>query len=275
MTDLTASIVTYKNPANILAQTIHSFLQSADNSRLYIIDNSPTDELKYLAYDPRITYIFNRRNIGFGAAHNQVLRNILTKSKYHLILNPDVYFEKDVIPGLYDFMNAHPEAGQLMPKVLYPDGNLQRLCKLLPSPKTLIMRRFFKFLTSRLERENHEYELHVSGYDKIMNVPFLSGCFMLLRTEALQKVGLFDERFFLYTEDTDLTRRIHKYYQTVYFPDATIYHYHERGSYKNLWLLWCSVRSAIKYFNKWGWTKDAEREFFNQRALLQVSDQPL
>ena len=274
MTDLTASIVAYKNPANILAQTIHSFLQSTPDSHLYIIDNSPTDELKYLAYDSRITYIFNHKNVGFGTGHNMVLRKIVEASKYHLVLNPDVYFTADVIPKLYTFMNSHPEVGQLMPKVLYPDGRLQRLCRLLPSPKTLIMRRFFNFLKARLEKENEQYEMHLSGYDKVMNVPFLSGCFMFLRTEALQKVGLFDERFFLYTEDTDLTRRIHKFYQTIYFPEATIFHYHERGSYKDFRLLWLNIQSAIRYFNKWGWTHDAERELFNHRALLQVSNQP-
>src|SRR5688572_16744255 len=154
MTDLTASIVAYKNPANILAQTIHSFLQSATDSRLYIIDNSPTDELKYLAYDSRITYIFNHKNVGFGAGHNMALRKVIETSKYHLILNPDVYFTADVIPALYTFMRNNPAVGQLMPKVLYPDGRLQRLCRLLPSPKTLILRRFLNFFSTALEKEN-------------------------------------------------------------------------------------------------------------------------
>ena len=95
---------------------------------------------------------------------------------------------------------------------------------------------------------------------------------MFLRTEALKKVGLFDERFFLYTEDTDLTRRIHRHYRTVYFPEATIHHYHARGSYKNPWLLWCNIQSAIRYFNKWGWATDAERDQFNRRVLVQLSN---
>ena len=271
MKDLSASIVAYKNPANILAQTIHSFLSSTMDSKLYIIDNSPTDQLKYLAYDPRITYIFNSKNIGFGAGHNICLRTMLEESKYHLVLNPDVYFDTDVLTKIYRFMETHPDIGQAMPKVLYPDGRLQPLCKLLPSPKTLIMRRFFRFLRSSLEKENYQYELQFSGYDKIMDVPFLSGCFMFLRTEALKKVGLFDERFFLYTEDTDLSRRIHKHYRTVYFPETTIYHYHQRGSYKDPWLLWCNIKSAIRYFNKWGWSVDEEREQFNRRALKQLS----
>ncbi len=272
MKDLSASIVVYKNAVEILEKTIQSFLRSTLDSKLYIVDNSPTDRLKALVNDPRIIYRFNNKNIGFGAGHNTILREILNEANYHIILNPDVYFEEGVIQKLYTFMNQHSEIGQVMPKVLYPDGRLQPLCKLLPTPQTLIKRRFFNFYKSSLERENYRYELRFSGYDKIMDVPFLSGCFMFLRTEALKKVGLFDERFFLYTEDADLSRRIHKHYRTVYFPQATIYHHHQRGSYRNFWLTWCNIKSAIRYFNKWGWLNDSEREFFNQRTIQQLAE---
>ena len=272
MKDLTASIVVYKNDAEILEKTIRSFLNGTQDSRLYLIDNSPTDTLKHLVTDPRIVYRFNNKNVGFGAGHNTILREILSESKYHIILNPDVYFDKHVIQKLYQFVEQHSEIGQAMPKVLYPDGRLQPLCKLLPTPKTLIKRRFLNFYKSSLEKENYRYELRFSGYDKIMDVPFLSGCFMFLRTEALKKVGLFDEQFFLYTEDADLSRRIHKHYRTVYYPQVTIYHYHQRGSYRNFWLMWCNIKSAIRYFNKWGWAYDREREFFNQRTIRQLAD---
>jgi GT2 family glycosyltransferase len=271
MKDLTASIVAYKNPASILAQTIHSFLSATQDSHLYLIDNSPTDELKYLAYDPRITYIFNSRNIGFGAGHNISLRKIMNESRYHLVLNPDVYFDVNVLATLYNYMEGDPHIGLVMPKVLYPDGRLQPVCKLLPSPRTLIVRRFLNFLRSTVEKENYRYELHLSGYDKIIDAPFLSGCFMFLRTEALRTVGLFDERFFLYTEDTDLSRRIHKHYRTVFFPGVFIYHYHQRGSYKSPLLLWRNILSAVKYFNKWGWAIDEERDRFNNRTIAQLS----
>ncbi len=270
MNSVSASIVIYKNSIDMLAQAIKSFLSSSPKSKLYLVDNSPTDKLKCLAYDPRIIYIFNNKNIGFGAGHNLCLREIIDKSKYHLVLNPDVYFDDQVIKKLYSFLEENPGVGQVMPKVLYPNGQLQKLCKLLPSPKTLIMRRFLRFLKPVLEKENHTFELQASGYDKIIDVPFLSGCFMMLRTEALKKSGLFDERFFLYTEDTDLTRRIHKYYRTVYFPETTIYHHHAKGSYKNLWLLLLNIQSAVKYFNKWGWFNDDEREIINQSILIKL-----
>ena len=271
MKDLSASIVVYKNDARILENAIQSFLRNTTESPLFIIDNSPTQELKALTHHPRITYIFNNCNLGFGAAHNISLRQVLDVSKYHVVLNPDVYFNHEVLETLYHFMENNLAVGQVMPKVLYPDGRLQYLCRLLPTPKILVLRRFFNFMTRYLDKENYQHELQFSGYDKIIDVPFLSGCFMFLRINALKKSGLFDERFFLYTEDIDLTRRIHKFYRTVYYPDVTIYHHHARGSYKNLWLTWCNVQSAIRYFNKWGWTKDKERELFNSRALQQLS----
>jgi GT2 family glycosyltransferase len=104
-----------------------------------------------------------------------------------------------------------------------------------------------------------------------MDVPFLSGCFMFFRTEALREVGLFDERFFLYTEDTDLTRRVNSRFRTVYFPDVSIYHHHARGSYNDFWLMMRNAQSAIRYFNKWGWLNDPERERINRLTLQKYS----
>jgi GT2 family glycosyltransferase len=271
---ITASIVIYKNNLEILKRAVQSFLDSTTDSILYLIDNSPTDVCKDHFIHPRILYIYNNKNIGFGAGHNIALKDALEKkSSYHIILNPDVYFEGSVIEKLYSFMESDTRVGLITPKVLYPDGRLQPLCKLLPSPFVLFTRRFLQFHSTRINKLNHWYEMHFSGYDKIMDVPFLSGCFMFLRMDALRTVGLFDERIFLYTEDTDLTRRIHKHYRTVFFPEAAIYHYNERGSYKNALILIYHIFSAITYFNKWGWFNDTEREYINQRILLKFTSE--
>ena len=271
---ITASIVIYKNDLRLLKEAADSFLNSTQDSTLFMIDNSPTDKCREHFQHPRIRYIFNNKNLGFGVGHNIALKEVLAEniSSYHIILNPDVYFDADVPANIYSFMEENPIVGLVMPKVLYPDGRLQPLCKLLPSPLTLFMRRFLQFIPFWIDRMNHWYEMRFSGYDKVMDVPFLSGCFMFLRTDALRKVGLFDEKIFLYTEDTDLTRRIHKHYRTIFFPDVTIYHHNQRGSYKSLVILMHHMFSAIKYFNKWGWFIDNEREHFNQRILLKFSE---
>jgi GT2 family glycosyltransferase len=271
---LTASIVIYKNNVSLLEQAVRSFLDSTTESILYLIDNSPMPNWPGEFNDTRIRYIFNNRNVGFGAGHNIAINHTLNtgESEYHIVLNPDVYFDKEVIPKLLTYMESNQDVGLVMPKVLFPDGRLQPVCKLLPTPGTLFTRRFLKFNTSLLNEINHWYEMHFTGYDKIMDVPFLSGCFMFLRTESLRRVGLFDERIFLYTEDTDLSRRLHKQYRTIFFPDAVIYHHHEKASHKNNSALLHHMRSTITYFNKWGWFNDAERKVINQQVLLKLSE---
>jgi GT2 family glycosyltransferase len=269
---LTASIVIYKNDPEILAKAVSSFLNSTREATLYLIDNSPTNMVKDRFTNPRVKYIFNNRNVGFGAGHNIALKEIIAeeKSSYHIVMNPDVYFASDVVEKILKFMDENPAVGLTMPKVLHPDGRLQPLCKLLPSPVTLFSRRFLTFSPVWVNKLNHEYEMHFSGYDKIMDVPFLSGCFMFLRMDALKKVGLFDERIFLYTEDTDLTRRIHQYFRTIFYPEACIFHSNERASYKNTFILLHHIRSAITYFNKWGWFNDTERKVINEQVLLKL-----
>ncbi len=111
--------------------------------------------------------------------------------------------------------------------------------------------------------------MKTSGYKQVMNVPFLSGCFMFLRNEALKKSGLFDERFFLYAEDTDLSRRMHQQFETLFYPEVEICHVHARGSYKDFGLTFHNTKSAIQYFNKWGWFFDADRTAINHRAYTQ------
>ena len=109
--------------------------------------------------------------------------------------------------------------------------------------------------------------MRASGYDKIMDVPYLSGSFMFLRTEALRDVGLFDERFFMYPEDIDLTRRLHAKYRTVFYPDVQVIHNHAQASYKNSKMLLIHIVNTIKYCNKWGWIFDKERREMNRKIL--------
>ena len=271
MTKINGSIVLYHDEKEKVKKTIRSFLNTNLAAKLYLIDNSSNDNLKELKniYE-RIEYIFNNANLGYGKAHNIAIRKSIDENiKYHLVLNPDIYFEEGVLEELYDFMEKNPDVGLVMPKVLYPDGKIQYLCKLLPTPFDLFGRRFLNKgpLKKYIEKRNEIYELRFTGYNKIMEVPYLSGCFMFIRTEVLKKVGLFDERFFMYLEDTDLSRRIHRVAKTIYYPYVHIYHEHQKGSYKNLKLLKIHIESAIKYFNKWGWFNDPERETINKKTL--------
>jgi len=269
--DIIVSVVTYQNDDDILRRCISSVLNANLGTKLYIVDNSPTDKIRLFCNSPKINYIFNNANTGYGRGHNIAIRKAMEqKSRYHLVLNPDVYFEKGTIEKLYDFMENNPDIGLAMPKILYPDGSIQYLCKLIPTPMDLIRRRFLP-ASKYLDKRNFLYELRFTGYDKIMDVPYLSGCFMFIRTEALSRAGLFDERFFLYLEDVDLSRRIHKHYRTVYYPEISVFHQYEKGSYKNAKLLVYHLLSAIRYFNKWGYFFDKDRQEINKKILKKLN----
>lgn len=126
------------------------------------------------------------------------------------------------------------------------------------------MRRFIPgFLKGKLQLRLDQYELKHKNYDEVMEVPNLSGCFMFLRMEVLKIVGLFDESFFMYLEDTDLSRRINLQFQTIYYPKVSIIHQYEKGSYKSLKLLKYHIVSAFRYFNKYGWFFDMVRATIN------------
>lgn len=272
MSDLVScSIVTYKNSKEQLGRAIQSVLGSDADVRLFVVDNSPDSRIQDLIDRNKVGYIHTTQNIGFGAAHNIVIHKAFEiGSEYHLVLNPDIFFEKGTIKKVLDFMNHHELVGNLMPKVLYPDGSLQYLCKLLPTPFDWIGRRFIPF-KGTIDRRNYKFELKFTGYDKIMDVPYLSGCFMFLRTSVLRKVGFFDPNIFMYGEETDLCRRIiTKGYRTVYFPEARIYHEFQKGSHKSLKLTSIGLKSAIYYFNKWGWLFDRERKQINLKALKKL-----
>jgi GT2 family glycosyltransferase len=265
---LTISLVLYKNDISTLKALFESINFFKEDYIFYIIDNSPTDELSSVCDDSKMVYIFNDANIGYGAAHNIAIdKAFLVGSEYHLVINPDIYFGEGTLEKIIDFMNSNYAIGNLMPKVLYPDGSLQYLCKLLPTPFDWIGRRFSPF-KKYVEKRNELFELRFCGYNKIMDVPYLSGCFMFLRTSVLKEVGLFDTSIFMYGEETDLCRRmINKGYRTTFYPEATIYHEFQKGSHKTIKLTWIGIKSAIYYFNKWGWFFDKERTGINRKIL--------
>lgn len=268
---LTASVVLYKTPISQIETIIKSIEDSNCINKLYIIDNLSTEENKQVFNECSIKNIIEyipHENTGYGSSHNIAIKKAIEcGSDYHVVLNPDIYFDEDVLSNLIDYMENNKDVGYILPKVIYPDGELQYLCKLLPTPFDLIFRRFLP-KTKCIRKMNDRYELRISGYDKIMNPPCLSGCFMFLRLTTIKEYNLlFDESFFMYCEDFDLMRRIHRVAKTVYYPKVSIVHNHAKESYKSRKMLFAHIKSAIHYFNKWGWLFDKERRVMNRKIL--------
>lgn len=267
---INVSIVLYHSDKAQVKRLLDIVAPSKRVAHIYLIDNSEERDEEYTwLYKNKTEYIFNGKNLGYGAAHNIGLRKTLQQRiGYHLVVNTDIEFDREILDEMEDFMRKNQDVGMLMPKVTYPDGSLQYLCKLLPTPMDLIGRRFLPaWMTKKRMRR---FELRDSGYDKIMNVPYLSGCFMLLKAAALKKAGLFDERFFMYPEDIDITRRIHREFLTLYYPNVSIVHNHEKASYKSKKLLKIHIENMCRYFNKWGWIFDKERCQVNKATLSAI-----
>lgn len=264
----TASIVTY----NTSLEELDKLLYCLDNSTIaitYIIDHSEDDLLRSIAKKHNNTEYIHQKNIGYGAGHNVAIRKAIEYgSAYHVVINPDIFWTDNVIPKLTEFMDSNPSCGLVMPKILYPDGRIQYVCKLIPSPVNLLLRRFIPI--KWMEKHNISYEMRWTGYRSIMEIPILSGCFMFIRCETLKKTGIFDERYFLYCEDVDLCRRIGNVAQTIFYPYVSVFHTYSKGSYRQLRLLLLHMVSAFKYFNKWGWWHDPARDKRNADCIDKI-----
>jgi GT2 family glycosyltransferase len=269
--DGVVSFVLYHTALTEVRAAIDQVLASAGNYHVVLIDNSvPPLDLDALA-SADVTVIVTGENLGYGSGHNLALRRFSDTAAYHLVLNTDIAFGPEVIPGLIAFMNDRQSVGLAMPLVRYPNGDLQHLCRILPRPIDIFARAVLpnhpwsKALTRR-------YEAHGWSYDAAVSFPFLSGCFMIMRPQAIAQTGLFDERFFMFAEDLDLSRRVHRHYDTMLCPSVSIVHeYRTRTAFS-----WRRKRylaqSFIRYFNKYGWFFDRERSAMNRRALDSIAE---
>ena len=268
--DLTISIVTYNTNREELLKVLQCLEKVKLNKKIFISDNSENQDIKKVIEElnsNQIEYIFNNSNKGFGAGHNVIINKLLNKeldSKYHLVMNSDVYFEEDVVEKLLDYMSNHEKIGQIGPRITGKDGTLTYSCKLFPTPLNLIMRRFIP-LKKIVEKMDYDYEMRWYNYKDIVEGALLSGCFMLLRTEVFEKVGKFDEKYFMYLEDYDFCRRIGEKYEVIYYPKVEIMHKHAKSSYKSRKMLLIHIKSALTYFNKWGWIFDKKRSEANKK----------
>ncbi|WP_316826370.1 glycosyltransferase family 2 protein [Pedobacter miscanthi] len=268
---VTASIVLYQNNVIEISKAISSiFSYQPNNIILFLIDNSPTDALIHLKHNFQdIIYIHNPSNPGFGSAHNLAIQQAISAgSNHHFIINPDIYFDENVIFPMVKYMQENDRVGMMMPRVLNEDNTVQDLPKLLPKPLHILWRKLKKPNKAYLKFINN-YELRFVPKDLVYNAPVLSGCFTLLNLKAIKDVGMYDDRYFMYFEDWDLSRRMHQKYKTIYFPKVSVYHGYESGANKSKKLFIIFIKSAVAYFNKWGWFFDSEREKINNEALSQ------
>lgn len=252
--DCVASVVLYNNPPEMVRAAAMSFLRTALDVRLYVVDNSPVPVFKSVFEDLPAVYQFNGGNLGYGRAHNRAIFNA-EPSRYHLIINPDIVIPEGSLEKLVQFMDSRGDVGIVCPKFLNTDGTVQHLNKREANVLDLALRGFLPAtLRPLVQRRLDRYEMKDQGYDTAYEVPFMPGAFMLCRTDVLKNVGGFDPRYFLYFEDADLSRKFQDYGQkTVYYPGASVIHRWERAPHKSAKMAFILIVNGIRYFNKWGW----------------------
>ncbi|MGI5888767.1 MAG: glycosyltransferase family 2 protein [Oscillospiraceae bacterium] len=220
---------------------------------LYVVDNaSGTGELAELKREfPSIRDVQSPWNGGFGAGNNLVIDEL--DSKYHVFINPDIGLDSDVITELAEYMEENPDVGIVTPKILNPDGTVQVLGKRNPTVLSLVGRRILK---NKLKPEVEHYEMLDEDLSVPQDIQFATGCFTMIRTQVFRKIGGFDsDRFFMYYEDMDITRRTIEEagMRAVYYPYAHVTHKWERASAHSAKYFMILVDGMFRYFNKWGW----------------------
>ena len=234
--DLSVVIVNY-NVRFFLEQCLKSVFKSGAGLEMevFVVDNNSVDGSVDMVREkfPAVRLIANRENAGFSRANNQAIRE--SSGRHVLLLNPDTVLQDDTLPGVVAFMEAHPDAGGLGVKMLDGQGRfLPESKRGLPTPGVAFCKVFGLSALFPRSRTFGRYHLGYLDPDQTHRVDVLSGAFMLLRREALEKAGTLDEDFFMYGEDIDLSYRITQAgYHNYYYPGTRIIHYKGESTKKS------------------------------------------
>jgi len=221
---------------------------------LAVNDYQPGEPVEQLAAAADC-FLTNRDNPGYGRAVNRLVVGLGQLPPYIGVLNTDLSWPSGTFECLLAWLQQHPQVSLAVPQILDEAGTPQKLCKHHPTVLGLLSRRFVPdwLKPTWLKRYDHWYVMADQNYREVFEAPYLSGCCMLIRSDAFRRAGGFDERYFLYLEDADLTRSLAREGRCVHLPVASVVHGWGRGNYRNLGLMAVNLASAWHYFRKWGW----------------------
>jgi GT2 family glycosyltransferase len=267
---LSVSVVVYRSDIRMLCRTFASVMSACGRlherwgyipPHLYIVDNGGISDrdiagLHFFLVDQGIvhTVLRGHGNIGYGRGHNLAIAR--ARSRYHLVLNPDVDVDRDALVNAIEYLEEHRDVGLVAPRIDDDNEGIQYLCRRYPTVLDLFVRGFLprgirRFFAGRLGR----YEMRdlINSHDVVWDPPLVSGCFMLFRTSLLRQLSGFDPRYFLYFEDYDLSLRAHELARVAYVPSVRVVHHGGGAALKG----WAHIRmfivSAFKFYNRFGW----------------------
>ncbi|MEX0303295.1 MAG: glycosyltransferase family 2 protein [Leisingera sp.] len=221
--DLSIVIVNW-NTRDLLRDCLHS-VEAGTGSlevEILVVDNASSDGSADMvrAEFPRVQLIENPENLGFAAGNNAALRQ--ASGRFVMLLNTDTLVHGAVLPEAVAWLDAHPDAGVIGPRVLNSDGSVQPSCSAFPSLKHLTMQALGLTRIARWD------SYRMTGWDRSseLNVDVISGAAMFVRREAMEEVGLLDEAFFFYGEETDWCHRFGRAgWRLVFVPIPEVTHF--------------------------------------------------
>jgi GT2 family glycosyltransferase len=260
--DLTLVETTLRSLAAAVARAVHEGVLTS--ASVAVVDNGPGDgwaaSLQRLV-DTTLTsdgslcgqVVSGQGNVGYGGGHNLGLQR--ANAPLHLVLNPDVELRDDALTEGLRFLESRPDVAIAAPQVVNQLGEPQFLCKRYPSVLDLGLRGFGpRWLRDRFDARLRRYELRDETSAGVsLDVPMVSGCFMLMRRSAIEAVGAFSPRYFVYFEDYDLSLRIGRIARLAFVPSIRIVHYGGRASRKGPWHVMLFVQGASRFFRDHGW----------------------
>lgn len=240
------------NTRELLLECLASIERHAGEAELVVVDNASTDGSvdAVRARYPRATLIAQKQNVGFGAACNRGIG--ATTAEAVVLLNADTRLTGSALAPMLQTLAASEEVAVVGPRLVRPDGSLQRTCRAFPTLRTALFDYTGLSRAFRRSKLFGRYEMgwwdHADGRD----VDWVSGACLLIRRAALDQVGLFDEDYFMYAEELDLCFRLRQEgYRVVYEPRAEVVH-HEGASTGQQWpeMVMASHRSTFRFFRK-------------------------
>lgn len=231
--DLSVIVVSY-NTRDMLRECLLSLPQATEGLRIevWVVDNNSPDDSAGMvrAEFPDVRLIANRNNPGFARANNQAIRE--SRSRHLLLLNPDTEARPGSLVRLVRYLDSWPEVGAVGPKLLNTDGSLQPNGRRFPTVgrELIVTLGIGRLLGAGFERA----EFMRADFDAVSPVDQVSGACLLMRGEALKKIGPLDEDFFMFYEETEWCWRLHRAgYTVVYLGDAEVVH-HWMGSVRQM-----------------------------------------
>ena len=234
-----------------------------ESSSITLIDNSESNELALDQFENfsdalqsincELRLVQGQGNVGYGAGHNLVIAK--SNATFSLLMNTDIEVDIAALEEGLNYLEVNSETGAVSPSATFDSGSKQYLCKRFPTVFDFFLRGFMpgfvrKLFTKRLA----EFEMRELSEDKpTTDILIISGCFMLCRTEALQRVSAFNEDYFLYFEDFDLSMRLNELYALAYVPSMKIIHHGGHSARKGFKHIAYFFKSGIRFFGTYGW----------------------